>query len=296
MPIALFQSPHLDSVQSLLDALLPLQTWATKNEYPPVQKPWEVANPATGAILNAKNLKLGEYIDQLAEDESKGQPFYAGQQNAGGDADLVKRFREVLADPLQAAADALGVTPQEVQVSRQLRSLNSELRFSPAVSDNVPVALPDDLHWLRPFSRKEIYDRVSVPFEASITAWKASLPSAPSVKDWEDYAQKLMSLRAVDHKAIHWPHDSPIEPQEFGLQLLRDALVGLMNMDSRRNLSVFGAQESDYRDAILIELGEQRRPGNAHTDQKAVKTVSAFMKELTKTLGGPVTSPALPQA
>lgn len=296
MPIALFQSPLLESVQSLLDALLPLQPWATKNEYPPVLKPWEVTAPATGAILNSKNLKLGEYIEKLAEDESKGQPFYAGQENAGGDADLVKRFREVLADPLQAAADALGVTTQEVQASRQLRSLNSELRFSPAVSDNVPVALPDDLHWLRPFSRKEVYDRVSLYFADSIAAWKESLPSAPSVKDWEDYAQKLMSLRAVDHKVIHWPHNSSIEPQEFGLQLLRDALVGLMNMDLRRDLSGFGAQESDYRNAVLIELGEQRRPGNAHTDQDAAKTVSAFMKELTKTLGGPVTAPAPPLA
>ena len=283
MALALFQAPLLESTRLLLDALLPIQGWAEKNEYPPTKQPWETGPEK----LNAVNLKICEYIEALAEDESKGQPFYAGQENAGGDADMLVRFRKVHADPLQAAADASGKSTAEVLAIRSGLSLSTEMRFSPAVSDNSPVAEPDVLHWLQPASRKELYEHASDSFKKSVEALQ---PTPGDKIVWSDYAKKLMSPSAADHAAIHWPHDAPVEAREFAIQLLRDALVTVMNMDSRRTLP--GHPKTEYRDAVLIELGEHRRPGKASTDGDAVKAVSTFMKELTKTLGGSVPAPA----
>ncbi len=289
MALALFQAPLLENTQRLLDALLPLQTWAETNQFPVAKQPWETGPEK----LNAVNLKICEYIEALAEGESKGQPFYAGQENVGGDADMLVRFRAVQGDPMLATAKLTGAsTPDELKkaiaevlANRSRLGLSEEMRFSPAVSDNSPVAEPDDLHWLQPASRKEFYERAAGLFKASVEALQSD-PAKPTIV-WSNYAKKLMSHSAADHAAIHWPHDVHLEAREFGIQLLRDALVAVMNMDS-----LLAAPKIDYRDAVLIELGEHRRPGNAHKDKVAVDAVSAFMKELTKTLGGAVSAPA----
>lgn len=274
MALALFQAPLLENTQRLLDALLPLQSWAETNQYPASKQPWETGPEK----LNAVNLRICEYIEALAEGESKGQPFNAGQEYAGGDDDMLVRFRAVHGNPS-------GTSVPEVLANRSRLGLSEEMRFSPAVSDNSPVAEPDDLHWLQPASRKELYERAAGLFKASVEAVQSD-PANPTIV-WSEYAKKLMSHSAADHAAIHWPHDVHLEAREFAIQLLRDALVAVMNMDS-----LLAAPKIDYRDAVLIELGEHRRPGNAHKDKDAVDAVSAFMKELTKTLGGAVSAPA----
>ncbi len=193
-------------------------------------------------------------------------PFFEGVlREASGDEGLLNRWAAVSANPLQFC-------PIEDPVGwRASRGLASP-QFGIARGANVVILDSTG----RPISRRRFYESCWPPLKAVVDARKQKGPV-----DWVGLANDL----ATD-QAPKWPNTGNPPSSAFITQFICDLLYAMLGM---RNPV---APPMQY--ALLVELGEHRRSGNAYTPQDADAEVTALRKLLTKLQATPPATPPPP--
>ena len=227
-------------LESLAEGMFPLGAWVEdkvqSGKYkPPGHVPWR----EPGHSLSVKDTGAVVFFIELLE-------------RSAADAARVKRFTEVIADPLQFSP-LLDAAPDW----RASRNLDPKPQFGIVASQNV-VATADG----RPATRDEFY----APYWPLLRqAVGDAAPKAPS--DWETLAHDLTA-----DASPQWPTGQPLKSSPFMKQLGRDLLHGLLNM---RNPAA-----DPWRVAFLEELGEHRRVANSYTRHDAARFVQAFTERI----------------
>ena len=88
---------------------------------------------------------------------------------------------------------------------------------------------------------------------------------------WEGVAEMLVNDNYGD-----WPSEAQ-KSSAFIRQFRRDLIVAMMGMQDPSPEE----ETARYQRALLIELGEHRRVGDAHTREKIRKATTAFAEMLT---------------
>jgi hypothetical protein len=173
-------------------------------------------------------------------------PFFEGLlRESSGEADLMNRWASLGANPLQFCP------LDNAQGWRANRGLTNPPQFSVARSANVLILDSKG----RPLSRREFYALCWLPLRAVIDARK---PNSPG--DWAGLANDL----AADQTS-QWPNTADPRSSTFIRQFVCDvlyAMVGLRNPVA-----------PPMRYALLVELGEHRRPGNHYEPPDAAGDV-----------------------
>ncbi|MER9256078.1 hypothetical protein NKI59_30850 [Mesorhizobium sp. M0598] len=177
--------------------------------------------------------------------------------SAPAEIHLLERFNKAAADPLTFCP--IG----DMQRWRAVRGLSSKPRFGIVESGNLPLV--DG----KPVVRETLYhDYFPVLLQAL-----ADAQAAPSFS-WEGFVDDL----SKDQSAF-WPVGAP-KSSAFVWQFAKDCLRAMLSM---RN-----PVDPPEQIALLIELGEHRRVGNAYGPQDARKDVEDFMKRYQEVANMPV--------
>jgi len=236
-------------IESLVDALLPLQDWVAKKAFKPTQPvPWRGNNPLP---LNAKNLGVVDSLNALIAESD--------------DADLLARYTAQATAPL-ARSPLLDVVSW-----RAARGLDSQPVFVIVRSENI---------YRDPVTREAIarttFYEVNLKLFASAVA--AVAPTTPA--QWAAFADTLRN-----DTSPAWT-DAAHKSSVFARQLLKDVLTVLLNMRT--------AQPSPWREALPLELGEGRRPGNKFEPKDAADATTIFENVLAEVMGGKVVATNVP--
>lgn len=251
-----FNTEARTALTGLAEGLLPLQTWVTSETHkyvPPNAKdlPWRV-----GEILTHERLQVIAYVEWLI---------------AASDADdlLLARWDQIRQDPL-----AYCPLPSP-RAFREGRGLSQAPRFATVESGN---ALADASG--RQMSRRYLYDQCAPILSATVTEAQKRLGTAtpPPSPFWTTLAQELHRGNCPEWRGVAGAPQSTLLTE----QVLRDVLTALLN----GWLDV----PSPWKYAVLIELGEFRRPGNSYT-RSAVETALQNFKDA---LGQRAVSPKKP--
>ena len=244
-----FTAEGREVLTGLAEGLLPLSDWvATKSYVPPDHKalPWR-----NGETLTHERLRSIAYVEWLV---------------AASDADdlLLARWDHIKQDPL-----AFCPLPA-ARAFRDGRGLSQAPRFATVEAGN---ALADASG--RQMSRQQLYDQCLPILIATVRdAQKRTGPDAlpafapPPSPFWIALAKELHRGNCREWRAVAGAPQSTLLTE----QLLRDVLTALLN----------GWLEvpPPWRYAVLIELGEYRRPGNAYTREDVEKARQSFQAAL----------------
>lgn len=227
------------TLENLAEGMFPLAAWiedkVKNHKYkPPGHVPWR----ERAKSLSVRNTGAVVFFEELLA-------------QSAGEAPLVERFAEVIADPLQFSP-LLGAARDW----RASRGLDPAAKFGIVGSGNV-MATADG----KPATRAQFY----APYWDLLR--QAVAKAAPGPGDWEQFAKALMS-----DASPAWPGNQPLKSSPFMKQLGRDLLHGLLNM---RNPAA-----DPWRVALLEELGEHRRVGNSFTSHDVERFVRAFRERI----------------
>ena len=233
----------ITDIESLVDALLPLQDWIAKKAFKPAQPvPWRGDNPLP---LNSRNLGVVNSLNALIAESD--------------DADLLARYIAQATNPL-----ARSPLP-DVAAWRTARALDSQPVFAIVRSENIyrdPVTR-------EAIARTTFYEINLKLFAAAVAAIGPTTPA-----QWAAFADTLRN-----DTSPAWT-DTTHKSSVFVRQLLKDVLTVLINMRT--------AQPSPWREALPLELGEGRRPGNKFEPKDADKATDTFEKVLEEVTGSKV--------
>ena len=235
---------------SLADAILPLTEWIRD---PAKYKPPDAATLPwrVSNSLTTTDLGLMPFFQKLLEADA-------------GDERIRERWESLIGDPLQFSPLA------NVKTWRAARDLEAEARFGAADSANVVITGGEKNKPAEPMSRTSFYQAAFPLLKASVALTNPS--GAPS---WQSFANDLL----VDKHAA-WPVTAAVKSSEFLKQFARDALYAVLGMTNE-------AVAEPFRFAVLIELGEHRRVGNALSREHAAQVTDALMKKVHKVLAAP---------
>jgi hypothetical protein len=228
----------------LVEGLLPLQEWlSSPDKYvPPNTKelPWR-----NGEALTHERLQTISYVEWLV---------------AASDADdlLLARWDRIRQDPL-----AFCPLPS-ARLFREGRGLSQSPRFASVEAGNAPADASG-----RQMSRQQLYDQcVPILIDIVEPAKKRIAAIVPPVPFWTTLAQELHRGNCPEWRGFAGAPQSTLLTE----QVLRDALTALLNgwLDS----------PPPWRYAVLIELGEYRRPGNAYTRDDVKGSLQHFKDTL----------------
>jgi hypothetical protein len=222
----------------LADAIVPLSEWlAEPTKFIPTEQassplPWR----KPGRPLNATALKVIPFLEQLLANDNP-------------DEVLEKRWHEL-------EADALVHCPvPSIAAWREARGLKAAAKFGAADSDNV-VNFHEDMAQ-RPRkhtrSRSSFYKEFCHLFSVAVATKGGALNSAAA---WKAFAAALLANNELESS---WPVDAP-PSSEFIKVFSRDILIAIMGMKNP-----LGDKDLRWDAAVLIELGEHRKRGNAYT-------------------------------
>ncbi len=242
MAASVIDEPFDDAIREVLERLaegiFPLSRWVAGKVYVPPQEGLPW-RPARGQpTLSPKDLGAIVFFGELL------------RRSAGEETALAVRFRRL-------TDDALAECPIEgVADWRAARGLSdvAEAKFGVVQSQNMIADASG-----KPVSRSEFYAPYWLPLRECV---QAAAPAGPA--DWEALAGAL----ATDGSP-QWPPDAP-KSAAFVRQFARDLLMAMLN---QRNPA-----PTPWRFALLIELGERRRVGNAYSNADARRAVAAFKR------------------
>ncbi len=167
------------------------------------------------------------------------------------DAPLATRWRQL------AASDPIGASPiNGLEEWRQRRPHLQVATFGIAESDNILIDAG-----MQPTWREEFYRPYWPLLKATVHA-----ADPRTREDWQVLAAELFAGIAE-----HWPVAEP-NSGVFVQRLTRDLLYAMLGM---RNPA-----PEPWQRAVLIELGEHRRVGNAFTLADVERFVAAFVAKL----------------
>jgi len=217
--------------------------------------------------LPAKDMPWRAAGHRFSPSDLKVIPFFEGSlREASGEDDLFNRWAKVTANPLRFSP------MEDVQGWRKNRGLASVPQFGIAKSAN--VFLTDSVG--HAISRRAFYDPCWAVLQAAVAA---RLKKGPV--DFGGLANDLATDLAPE-----WPRTINPPSSVFIAQFVCDLLYAMLGM---RNPV---APPMQY--ALLAELGEFRRAGNAFEPSDVAANVAALRKLLEKMLAAPPPPPVTP--
>ena len=242
-------------LEKLGDALFPVDKWIAQRKCHPneAKVPYEIqfleptpwrdhCNPK----LSMKTMGTIDFIETLLESpESSDQ--------------LVDRWNDLVEDPLKHSPH------DNPDKWRQDRGLASEARFGIFDSkNNWPADGPVFNGEGNAVSRKTFYESYMPALQSLSEILKEDQ------EHWEGVAEMLVNDNYGD-----WPSEYQ-RSSVFIRQFRRDLIVAMMGMQDQSS----DTDKARYQRALLIELGEHRRVGDAHTRKKICAATAEFAKML----------------
>jgi len=193
--------------------------------------------------------------------------FEALLQETAADAVLIERFQNISNDPLQFSplADAAAWRRQ-----RSLDPVDSQ-SFGAAQSDNLLVGFDG-----KPISRMQFY-----PDYWPLLKQAVQSAAGQGTIDWTAFTDGLLT-----DQSVFWPTNQPLKSSNFAKQFARDLLYAMMDM--RNNAA------EPWKFALLIELAEGRRVGNAYAPADTQAAVDKLKSVLAAKLHAPAPAPPVP--
>jgi hypothetical protein len=232
------------ALTGLAEGLLPLQQWVM-NPMHTYQPPDAAALPwRSGLTLTHERLQTIEYVEWLI---------------AASDADdlLLARWDRIGQDPL------LHCPIPAARAFREGRGLSLSPRFATVEAGN---ALADAGG--RQMSRRHLYQQCTPILVRAVAAARKRDGMPTDSSFWTMLAEELHRGNCPEWRAVAGAPQSTLLTE----QLLRDVITALLN----GWLDV----PAPWRYAVLIELGEFRRPGNAFQRADVDKATAALKKAL----------------
>ncbi len=192
-------------------------------------------------------------------------PFFEGLLlEASGEDDLFSRWAVVSTNPLQFCP------LENASGWRANRGLTNPPQFGIAQGANVLILDSTG----RPLSRRSFYDSCWSLLQAVVDARKQQGPV-----DWAALANDL-----ITDQSPQWPSTGNPRSSVFIAQFVNDLLYAMLGM---RN-----PVDPPMQYALLVELGEHRRAGNARRPADAQQAVNNLRRLLTQLQAAP--PPAAP--
>lgn len=259
-----FSTEAREVLLGLAEGMLPLQEWITTKSYLPSEHatlPWR-----NGEKLTHERLRTIAYVEWLV---------------AASDADdlLLTRWDHIKQEPM-----AFCPLPA-ARAFRDGRGLSQAPRFATVEAGN---SLADASG--RQMSRQQLYNQCLPILIATVrAAQKRTGPDAlppfvpPPSPFWVELSKELHRNNCREWRGVAGAPQSTLLTE----QLLRDVLTALLNgwLDVK----------PPWRYAVLIELGEYRRPGNAYTRDQVEAARQAFQDALDGVAPPDSAAKAIPQ-
>jgi len=185
--------------------------------------------------------------------------FFEGLlRETSADAVLIERFQDLSTAPLHFSPleDAVGW--------RRQRGLDPAPLFGVAQSDNLLVGFDG-----KPISRAQFYSDYWPLLKQAMQS-----AAAQGTIDWTTFTDGLLT----DQSAF-WPTNQPLKSSNFAKQFARDLLYAMLDM--RNNAP------EPWKFALLIELAEGRRVGNAYVPADTQAAVDKLKSVLAAKLHAP---------
>jgi len=234
-----------ENLYLLAEAILPLGRWlaGTPTQRPDALAPWR--KPFTPQ-LSVRDVGLIEFIErQIAESSVDGA--------------LAQKWKQVEKEPLAV----FNTLPGKGPAWRAARILG-DAKFGLVESDNVEVILDHvksgTKRVSRASSRREFYGHAFPAFARVVAAHPPS--------DWEQFRDRLLN----NDTSLGWPATCPVTAGRFVAQFAKDLLYGLLGMHDQ--------PERPQTTAVLAELGQRRRKGNAYSVEDVRAAVAALQLQL----------------
>lgn len=231
-------------LQNLVRAIFPLTDWLQNRGPggyvpPDANLPWR----QPGARLSIDDFKVVDFLEDLLADS--------------GTDSLAARWNKLIANPPQLDDHAADW--------RSARGLNPRGKFGILDSDNFLFSMGADRRKAAT-TRRQYYEAVWPNLRSVVLA---ANPQSPS--DWD----KLLGRLRTDDAALAWPRPNdaavPVSAaSDFIRRLTVDCLFGLLNFSNDELTPPWDA-------ALLIEVGEFRRPNRKVSAQEAAEAVAAFV-------------------
>lgn len=247
-------------LESLAEAVLPLEAW-TRQKSPPrydqlipplASVPWRPAEAEP--TLSTRKLEVVNFLAQLIDDDITSDDKTTSET-------LAPRWRAIKADPTKYFKSPSGQSAAEWRAGRQDLIAAAKFGAFDADSSNFAfVTLAPDGTAKDAVSRREFYEACWDPL---VAAYQLNPP-----KDAASWASFRDDLRA-DKFAV-WPPTKAVRSSAFIKQFTVDVLRACL---SQKNGAITASNPFLWERAVLIEIGENRRVGNAYTVQQAAQAV-----------------------
>jgi len=242
-----------EALKKLAEALFPLKEWFSadptiRSFQPTLPLDWRPY--ANQQNLSINDLKVVEFLEVLLDHDED-------------DRKLAKRWRTVAKKPL----DFHNALPGRKNWRKSRRREDgtpaldpNNATFGAAASGNFVLVEAGE-----PVTRGEFYQKCLEPFMAVVTKLGVQLV-------WVDLAAALLADKfAAPNNVPSWPTGIP-KSSEFIKQFCKDVAYAALNFQS--------SAAARYPEAVAIELGEVRRPGNAFAVVSAEKAVAVLKQKL----------------
>ena len=237
-------------LSKLAAGMFPLDAWikGAKTYVPPnaTTLPWR----ASGQSLTLADINVMDFLEAVLQAD-------------GDDQTTATRWGKLQNAPPQFIGH-----PKNWRVKH---GLSTTAKFGAADSDNVIIAEEETdaagHHQKRATARLHFYE-LGLPL--LLVAVQKTNPT-----DWGAFAQQLL---VDDNAKTHWPQPPEVEPEnftkssEFIKVFARDILTAMMGMKN--------PVAEPFRTALLTELGEFRRAGNAYTVADTQQAVALFKQKI----------------
>jgi len=235
-------------IESLAYALFPLDVWVRQKAYKPSQAdlPWRRLRET------ATDGSEPPFADPLTPATLKVADFFESLlERSANEGALIERWVALHDSPLLASP------LEDVATWRKERQLSEEPQFGILQAEN---ALRD--RKLRQLARLRIY-RSGLKTLADVVS-----KMRPRHEDgtWNTLARELLTDACTD-----WSPDA-VESSVFCYQFVNDLLANM--------LGGLGAAAEPWRNAVLTELGEFRRPGNKFSRADVDRASAAFVERV----------------
>jgi hypothetical protein len=241
--MGVLSDPTLRSVfQNLTYAIFPLAEWlasrAASGGYVPPIPDLPWRKPGAPP-LSIDDLKVGDFFEALLADDK--------------DTALATRWNTLIANPPKfPRTDPTGW--------RTSRGLNAAAKFGILDSDNF-VLFSKALDQTKiATTRAQFYQTIWPALNDVVVTVKPQTP-----QDWT----KLVDRLRTDDPTVRWPSRPAPTSSEFVRQFTNDCLYALLN--------VTNGLPAPWNAAVLIEVGEFRRPGQKVSAKAAADAVQAFV-------------------
>jgi len=243
-------------IPPLAEAVLPVQAW-TKQKAPPRYDQFIPPLPSVSwrplggdPTLSTALFEIVRYLEILVDKDDE-------------NVKLAPRWNDIKADPTKFFQNRQGMPSADWRRGR--RGLLPQAKFGAFDPDSSNFAFVGQGANNTPtaMSRQDFYDACWPVLEK---AFNFKPPSTPA--DWVLFRDNLRT----DQFTIDWPTSSPVKSSGFIRQFTVDVLRACLG---QKNDAITSNDPLAPR-AVLIEVGENRRPDDAYTVQDAGRAVGTF--------------------